>query len=149
VGGSRDPWLIAYLDSSVVLRITLGQPGPFQAWDRLERAVSSELLRVECLRTIDRARLVARLDDVTVSGRRQGLLELLDGIELVPLEPTILDRAADPFPTSLRTLDAIHLATALGIREQVPSMVFATHDDELGLAARAMGFDVHGVEGAD
>ena len=107
--------------------------------------MASELVRVECLRTIDRARLAGRLDDATVASHRSGLLELLDGLELVGLEPAILDRAADPFPTSLLTLDALHLATALAIRDDVPSMAFATHDQSLGMAAAAMGFEVHGL----
>lgn len=47
--------------------------------------------------------------------------------------------------TSVGTLDALHLATALAVRAQVPSMVLATHDRELGLAATAMGFNVLGV----
>ena len=51
-------------------------------------------------------------------------------------------RAAEPFPTLVRTLDAIHLASALLAREQIPDLRFATHDDELGLAARAVGFDL-------
>jgi len=137
--------LIAYVDSSVILRIVLGQANQLDAWQRLERAVASELVRVECLRTIDRARLAGRLDDATVASRRSGLLELLDGLELVGLEPAILDRAADPFPTSISTLDAMHLATALAIRDDIPSMAFATHDQSLGIAAAAMGFEVHGL----
>jgi predicted nucleic acid-binding protein len=48
--------------------------------------------------------------------------------------------------TSLATLDAIHLATALAIRDELPGMIFATHDDELGVAASSMGFDVQGVD---
>ena len=137
--------MIAYVDSSVLLRIVLGQDNPLDAWQRLERAVASELVRVECLRTIDRARLAGRLDDATVASRRSGLLELLDGVELVALEPSILNRAADPFPTSISTLDALHLATALAIRDDIPSMAFATHDQSLGMAAAAMGLEVHGI----
>ena len=137
--------MIAYVDSSVVIRVVLGEANPLEAWGRLERSVASELVRVECLRTLDRARLAGRLDDVTVASRRSGLLELLDGLELVGLEPAILDRAADPFPTSISTLDAMHLATALAIRDDIPSMAFATHDQSLGIAAAAMGFEVHGL----
>jgi predicted nucleic acid-binding protein len=137
--------LIAYVDSSVILRIVLGQPNPLDAWPRIERAVASELVRVECLRTIDRARLAGRLDDDEVAARRSGLLELLDGVEMVGLEPAILERAADPFPTTLGTQVALHLATALAIRDDLPSFAFATHDRSLGNAAAAVGFEVHGL----
>lgn len=136
--------MITYVDSSVLLRIVLGQPDPLDAWPRIERAVASELVRVECLRTIDRARLAGRLGDDEVAVRRSGLLELLDGVELVGLEAGILARAADPFPTSLGTLDALHLATALAIRDELPAVSFATHDRSLANAAAAAGFEVHG-----
>jgi predicted nucleic acid-binding protein len=137
--------LIAYVDSSVLLRIVLAQPNPLATWARIERAVTSELTRVECLRTIDRARLAGLLDDGEVASRRSGLLELLDGIELVGLEPPILDRAAEPFPTSLGTLYALHLASALAIRDHLPSLVLATHDRSLATAATAMAFEVQGT----
>lgn len=137
--------MIAYVDSSVLLRIVLGQPDPLEAWPRIERAVASELVRVECLRTIDRARLAGLLVDEEVASRRAGLIELLDAIEMVGLDPAILERAADPFPTLLGTLDAVHLATALAIRAELPDTTFATHDRSLGNAAAAVGFEVHGL----
>ena len=137
--------MIAYVDSSVVLRIVLGQPDPLPEWSRLERAISSELLRVECLRTIDRLRIRAGLDDRTVADRRGALLETIEAIDLVALDASILSRAAEPFPTLVRTLDALHLASALAIREELPSLVFFTHDVTLGLAAAATGFDVWGL----
>jgi predicted nucleic acid-binding protein len=52
---------------------------------------------------------------------------------------------ADLFPTSLGTLDALHLATALAIRDELPSMAFATHDRSLANAATAVGYEVHGL----
>jgi hypothetical protein len=63
----------------------------------------------------------------------------------VDLDRRVLDRAAEAFPTSLGSLDAIHLASALLARTAISDLEFATHDDELGIAARAMGFGVVGV----
>ena len=137
--------LIAYLDSSIVLRVLFGQPDSLAGWKRIDRAVSSELLRVECLRAIDRLRIREHLDDRATGRQRAAMLETLETIEMVALDSRILDRAGDPFPTLIGTLDAVHLATALEIRAQVPAIVFATHDDELGLAASAVGFEVLGV----
>ncbi len=140
--------MIAYVDSSVVLRIVLGQPGRLPEWSRLDRAISSELLRVECLRTIDRLRIRVGLDDRTLAGRRAALLETIDAIDLVTIDTGILARAAEPFPTLVRTLDALHLASAIAVREEVPDIAFLTHDMSLGLAAAATGFDVRGVPAA-
>ena len=133
-----------YVDSSVLLRIVLGEPGALREWSRITRAVSSELIRLECLRTIDRARIRHRLDDKAVAQQRAAVLEQLEGFEIIPLETGILERAEGPFPTLLGSLDAIHLAIALLTRAQVPDLRFATHYNGLAIAARAVGFSVLG-----
>ena len=135
----------AYVDSSVLIRVIFGEPNPLGSWARIDMPVSSELVRVECLRTIDRARIHSRLEDDDVARRRASAFELLQGIGVVPLGSDVLDRAASPFPTSLGTLDAIHLSSALLAREQYEDLIFATHDRVLGIAARAMGFRVEGI----
>ena len=135
----------AYVDSSVLLRIVLGEAEPLSSWGRIDQAVSSELIRLECLRTIDRARVQLRVPDDAVARQRADVLGVLDGIGLVPLNTIVLERAAEPFPTLIGSLDAIHLASALLIREQYDGLLFATHDQQLALAARSMGFTVAGV----
>ena len=134
-----------YVDTSVLLRVVLGERGRLREWSRSERWISSELVRLECLRTIDRARVRLRLADRAVSARRAAILEHLRAFELVGLQAPVLERAADPFPTSLGTLDAIHLASALFARDRYSDLVLATHDEELAIAAEAMGFDVVGI----
>lgn len=134
-----------YVDSSVLLRVVLGERGAIREWARIDAAVSSEISRVECLRTLDRARLRLGLDDEEVSRRRSAVLEHLDALDLVPLQAAVLTRAADPFPTSLRTLDALHLASADLVRNRYADLSFATHDRELAMAARSLGFSVLGA----
>jgi len=136
--------LNAYVDSSVLLRVILGEPGRLVVWQTIDSGVSSELTRVECLCTIDRARIQLHLTDDAVAQHRADVLEALEAIDLIPLEPAILERAAEPFPTLLGTLDALHLASALAVRERFDSLLFATHDTALGTAARSMGFTVAG-----
>ncbi|HEU4385683.1 MAG TPA: type II toxin-antitoxin system VapC family toxin [Anaeromyxobacteraceae bacterium] len=137
--------MIAYLDSSVVLRIVLGQPGALGGWREVERGVTSELARLECLRTIDRLRLRHRLPAADVSAYLEELEATMAEIDLVELTRDVLRRAAEPVGAPLGTLDALHLATALLWRERNgPLDAFATHDAELGRAARACGFDVLG-----
>ena len=134
-----------YVDSSVLLRVVLGERGVLPQWSKIRRAVSSELVRVECRRTIDRARLRLGLPDEEVVERRTTLEEWLEAFDLVRLDPPILERASEPFPTMLRTPDALHLASALTMRGRVEDLVFATHHAELALAARAVGFRVVGA----
>ena len=135
----------AYVDTSVLLRVVLGEPERLKIWPKITNAISSELIRLECLRTIDRGRVRLGLDDRMVAKQRGAVIETIDSLRLILLDRVILDRAAEPFPTSLGSLDAIHLASALLAREQLGDLILATHDDELGLAAEAVGFSVHGV----
>ncbi len=137
--------MIVYVDSSVLLRIVLGERRALRSWRRIDRTISSEIIRVECLRTIDRARIRFGLDERLVAEHRAAVLEQLDGFEIVPLDSLVLERAADPFPTLIGSLDALHLASALVVRPSLPTLKFATHDRELGTAARAVGFEVLGI----
>lgn len=50
--------MIAYLDSSVLLRVILGQANALREWSAIEGGVVSALVEVECLRTLDRLRVV-------------------------------------------------------------------------------------------
>ena len=129
----------------MLLRVVLGEPRRLRLWPRITAAVSSELITLECLRTIDRARTRLRLDDQEVSERRAAVLEAIDGFAIVPIGPPVLERAAEPFPTTLGSLDAVHLASALLARHDFDDLVIATHDRELAMAARAEGFRVHGA----
>ncbi len=133
-----------YVDSSVLLRIVLGEPDRLRIWPKITNPVSSELIRLECLRTIDRARMRLGLQDRQVAQYRADVLEAVDAFSLVALDSIVLERASEPFPTALGSLDAIHLASALLIRDDLDGLAFATHDDQLGIAARATGFQVHG-----
>ena len=136
--------MITYVDASVLLRVILREESPLASWREIT-PVSSELIRVECLRVVDRARAAFGFDDSTSSDQRAAVLLALSAFTLAPVAGPILERAADPFPTALGTLDAIHLATALQLRDDFPTLTFATHDRELAIAARSMGFEVDGA----
>jgi predicted nucleic acid-binding protein len=138
--------VVAYVDTSVVLRVVLAEPSPLREWRSIDVAITSELTRVEALRTLDRARIRMRLSDSEIAGRRADVLEVLSSFHFADLDGRVLERAAEPYPTTLGTLDALHLATALLVRRKYPDLSFATHDAELGDAARAQGFRVLGVK---
>jgi uncharacterized protein len=61
----------------------------------------------------------------------------LEGVALLPLDDAVLAKAAALSPDSLRSLDALHLATALGVREEIG--VFVTYDERLAAAAKEHG----------
>jgi predicted nucleic acid-binding protein len=132
--------VIAYVDSSVVLRLVLGQPGALREWRMVERGVASALVEVECLRTLDRLRIAADLAETDLAERREAVYRLVASLEVVEPTRPILTRAAHPLPVSLGTLDAIHLATALAWRElNGLDLTLATHNARLSVAARAVG----------
>lgn len=138
--------MIAYLDSSVLLRIVLGQRNRLKEWQVINRALASALVEVECLRTLDRLRLAEGLEDQEIALRREAVYRLLESMEIVEPTRPILWRAAQPLSSSLGTLDTIHLATALLWRERTGlETVMATHDSALAMAARASGLHVVGV----
>jgi len=137
--------VIADVDASVLLRLVLGEPGRLAKWREVETAVSSALAEVEVVRTLDRLRVRAELTPEETADRRGTAYRLLEAVSLADVSTPILRRAADPFPTPLGTLDAIHLATALAWRDARREVVMATHDAQLALAARACGFEVIGA----
>jgi len=111
-----------------------------------ERRISSELLEVECLRTLDRAGLQNLITRDEYATRQECLYGLLGLCELVSVDRRILRRASEPLPVPLGTLDAIHLASALAWQDaRRESIVMATHDKALARAAKAYGLEVAGI----
>jgi uncharacterized protein len=138
--------VIAYVDSSIILRVVLGQPARLPEWNSIVKGVVSRLAEVECMRTMDRLRLAGNLTIAQSAHRRESIYHVLEGLDLVELTSSVLHRAAQPMVAPLGTLDAIHLATAELWREtRGQEIVFATHDRALGLGARASGFKVIGL----
>ncbi|MEP6999657.1 MAG: PIN domain-containing protein [bacterium] len=138
--------MIAYLDSSVILRVVLGQPAQLVEWSAVLHGVASELAEVECLRTMDRLRLLGQLTVEEAAAGREAVYRIMEALEVVALSSAIMRRASQPMPAPLGTLDAIHFATADLWREgRGKDPIVATHDNALALAARASGFRVLGV----
>jgi len=122
---------VIYIDSSVVLARLLFEPRspPAQFWQ--EELVSSRLLEYEIWN------LVHAYDP---SGANIGPARtLLTGIELLQLDRAVLARALAPWPTAVRTLDALHLATADYLRRHREPVELASYDNRLLAAAAALG----------
>jgi predicted nucleic acid-binding protein len=134
--------MIAYVDSSVVLRLILGQRDALAEWPQVERGVASELVEIECLRTIDRLWLAGEVTAESSVALREAIYRLTGTLEVVGLTRPVLARASQPLPTPLGTLDALHLSTALLCAETLDlDLVMLTHDRTLARAAVASGLE--------
>jgi uncharacterized protein len=126
---------VLYLDSSAIVKLVAPEPETSALIESLRadpEVVSSALSRVEVIRAVRR---IGASDD-----RKERANDVIDRIALIPMEDTILIRAARLEPPSLRTLDAIHLATALTLGTDLAGLV--TYDGKLAEAAVSEGFDV-------
>jgi hypothetical protein len=130
----------------VVLAKLFGERRSLKEWGRWHRSYSSELLGLEARRMIDRLRLQSALDDASVALAHQELSRLEKGIGYIAVSRQVLSRAALPLPTVVKTLDAIHLTSALLYAENLGErLIFATHDHQQSTAARSLGFEVIGI----
>jgi predicted nucleic acid-binding protein len=123
---------VLYLDASAIVKLVAREPETPELVEAVRAdpaVISSALAWTEVIRAVRRAR-----------GRVAHAQEVLEGIALVPIDEGILRGAADLSPASLRTLDAIHVATALSLGEDVASLV--TYDGRLAKAATAAGIQV-------
>jgi predicted nucleic acid-binding protein len=122
---------VIYLDSSVALSQLLEEDRVPRAELWQETLVSSRLLEYEVWNRLHARKL----------GRSHGELvrSLINSIALVELLPPMLARALEPFPVSVRTLDALHLASMDFLRANGQHIELATYDRRLASAATAMG----------
>jgi len=123
---------VIYLDSSAVLKLVFEEPesAALDEWLAARAdlpVVSSALAKVEVVRAC------RRIDSAALPEARA----LLAALDLIPLTGDVLDDAADVGDTPLRSLDAIHLASALTIRDELSA--FVAYDLRLGDAAAAAG----------
>lgn len=124
---------VAYIDSSAYVKLPLGEPEAESLraeLDRYEGIFSSALLEIEAVRAC------ARYGEAYAEQARAGLSR----VALVPIGERLRRLAASLAPPALHALDAIHLATALELGEEVADLV--TYDLRLADAARASGLTV-------
>lgn len=131
--------MTAYLDSSVLLRHVLLGEEPIRHALAFPRVVSSELLEIECRRVLHRYRLAGELNDETLAAASERLETVLAGIDLLELSGPIKQRAMAPFPVNVRTLDALHIATAVEIEESAGGVTLFSHDRNMNLCAKCLG----------
>lgn len=133
-----------YAETSAVVAWLLGEPDGSAVGRDIgagEQIFASELTLVEIDRTLVRLEAAGRLTAAAAAGMRGSLAQAAAAWQILALRPDILDRARRAFPTEpVRTLDAIHLASALAAREAVPGLAFLSLDQRCRANARALGF---------
>ena len=126
-----------YLDTSVVLAHLFAEDEapPADLWE--ESLVTSRLLEYETWTRIHSSGLKKSHGELV-----RGLLARLAILEM---SPPVLVRAVDPFPLPVRTLDAIHLASADFLRGHGQEIVVATYDKRVRAAAEKMNFEIYSL----
>ncbi len=125
---------LAYMDSSALVKLVVAEDETSALEADLagrDGIVASALVVVECGRAVRRA-----------GNRRvlQRAKEVLEAVYLIDLSTPLLEEAASLKPSSIRSLDAIHIATALSVDE--PELDVITYDARMAEAARANGLRV-------
>ena len=137
--------MIFYIDTSVLVRILFGQKNTWKEWGKWKKAYTSTLERVECRRVTDRFRLELAWNDHTVAHVGNEVRRLESFLTRIAITNSVMERAAMPMPTTIKTLDAIHLASAILLRERRhPNLIFVSHDQQQIRAAQALGFECVG-----
>lgn len=123
---------IVYADASALAKLVLDEPdaGPMRHW-----FVEHERIATSRIGIIETHRAAARK-----SPDRAHVEAILRSVEVVELDPSIARQAQSVGPSTLRSLDAIHLATAMALGGDLDA--FVTYDDRLADAAQAIGLPV-------
>ena len=124
-----------YLETSAAVKLVVAERGStaLRRWlvSRDDRMMSSDLLRTELLRTTRRAAPEAM----------EQARAVLDSLLLVTLSASVCERATLLEPEVLRSLDALHLASALEVGDELEGVI--TYDRRLREGAQALGITVH------
>jgi len=124
-----------YVDTSALVKLVVAEreTAALSAWARAAEAplVSSDLARAELVRAVRRA-----APDAVIQARA-----VLDSLTLLSLSTATVESAGQLDPTLLRTLDALHLASALSLGDDLDAVI--TYDDRLAAAASAYGVTVN------
>jgi predicted nucleic acid-binding protein len=121
-----------YLDSSAIVKLVVAEPESRALRAHLRRRrplVSSALARTEVVRALLPAGAIAM-----ARGR-----EVLRRLDLIRINDRVLDMAGTLEPAQVRSLDAIHLATAQLLGEDLSQII--TYDDRMADAARSLGLN--------
>ena len=122
----------------------LGEPAGKRAGEVLrsaEQVAASELVILECERALLHGTTLREIDEATAADLRARLHQAAAHWHLWRVSPDIMDRARHPFPAEpVRTLDALHLASALAVRSAIPGIELLSLDDRIRRTGEQLGF---------
>jgi predicted nucleic acid-binding protein len=121
-----------YLDTSAFIKLVRSEPES----NALRRELVGRDLISSALLITEGRRAARRYGELASRRARVGLT----AVTLLPIDSPILEAAADLDPPDLRSLDAVHLASALSIGKDLAR--FYCYDARLALAAQAVGIEV-------
>ncbi len=138
--------MIVYAETSAVIAWLLNEPRSDLVRTALKDAemiVTSRLTVVECSRALHRARLAERLSDEGALAAQQLLDEASDSWVIMDMVGDVPTRAARPFPREpLRTLDALHVASAAVFHDALGSLIVLSLDERVRGNTVALGIAV-------
>jgi|SRR5438093_1513220 len=135
-----------YAESSAVLRWLFNEKASEDILDRLRSAtkvVCARLTLIETRRTIRRASTERRIRETEAATLFAILAQAAARWAILELSRDVADRAEDGFPVEpIRTLDAIHLASALVLRQSLPDLTILSTDERVRRNGVRLGFAV-------
>jgi predicted nucleic acid-binding protein len=124
-----------YLDTSALVKLVFEETESTALTQWL--SVRSDIPKISSdLSTVELLRACRRVDESAVGDATL----LLEGIDLLPMDHAVIEKAAALVPTELRSLDAIHLASALSVSSELTALV--AYDGQLCSAAAEAGIEV-------
>jgi predicted nucleic acid-binding protein len=135
-----------YAESSAVLAWLLDEPSAARVRRLLagaELVMASDLTLIECDRVLHRASALGDLTEADAADRRAHMVAASAHWHVLRLSPEIVARSRQPFPGDpIRTLDAIHLASALVARAHIVGLEILSLDERIRRSAAALGLAV-------
>lgn len=133
-----------YAESSAVLAWLLGEDAAARVREVLSTAelvMASDLTLIECDRVLIPAVALGEVNEAASADRRAHLNAAAAHWHVLRLNPDIVERARHPFPAEpIRTLDAMHLASALAARSAIAGVELLSLDDRVRGAGAQLGF---------
>ena len=135
-----------YAESSAVLAWLMGEADARMVRRHLsvaDRVISSDLTLVECDRVLYRCLAIGSVSEAEIAERQALLSKAAASWNVMRMDWRVIERARQPFPVEpVRTLDALHLASALCARSALPGLSLLSLDQRVLNNARRLGFTV-------